>query len=175
VVDRGEHLAHRRRRIVVERSVLLLDGPTGSRIGHAGVALGDETLHARGVARRQEVVGALDAQLVGERELTIEATHVDRWWDGGELVHDDVGLCLAHGPPHRVGIQRVGHHGLRAEAADLIALGFRASHPDNIVPRGDQHGNKLLADRTRGAGDEHLHGEPLLVRTPPQTNQRLRL
>jgi len=30
----------------------------------------------------------------------------------------------------------------------------------------DQHGNKLRAERTGGAGDEHFHGDSLLVRSP---------
>jgi hypothetical protein len=63
------------------------------------------------------VVGALGAQPVGERELAVEASHVDRRRYGGELVHDHVGLRLAHGSPYGVGIQRVGHHGLCADAA----------------------------------------------------------
>ena len=102
---------------MVERVVLPLDRATGAGVRHGGVALGDESLDARRLARRQQVVGALGAQPVGERELTIEASHVDRGRYGGELVHDHVGLGLAHGTPHGVGIQRVGHHGLRAEAA----------------------------------------------------------
>jgi len=102
---------------VVERIVLPLDRATGAGIRHACVALGDESLDAQLLARRQQVVGALGAQPVGERELAIEVSHVDRRRYGGELVHDHVGLCLAHGTPHGVGIQCVGHYGLSAEAA----------------------------------------------------------
>jgi hypothetical protein len=116
VTERREPLTHRRRGSVVEWSVLPLDRPTGAGV-HDGVALGDESRDVHRPARRQQVVGALRAQPVGERELAIEASHVDSRRNGSELVHDHVGLCLAHGPPHGVGIQRVGDHGLRAEAA----------------------------------------------------------
>jgi hypothetical protein len=57
----------------------------------------------------------------------------------------------------------------------LVALGFRSGHPDHVMPIGDQHGHQLLADRTRGAGDEHLHGDSLLVRDTNKTRQRVRL
>ena len=79
---------------------------------------------------------------------------------------DHVGLGVAHGPLHGVGVQRVGDDGVSADAAELVALGFGTGHPDDVVPVGDQHGNKLLAERTGGAGDEHVHGGSLLVRPP---------
>ena len=167
MTDRHEPLTQRRRGIVVERGVLALDRATDACIRHGGVALGDEPLDAHGLTRRQQVVGPLGAQSIGEREVAIEVPHVDRRRDRGELVHDHVGLGLAHGPLHGVGVERVDHDGLSADAAELVALGFRAGHPDDVVPVGDQHRNKLLADRTRGAGDEDLHGGSLLVRPPP--------
>ena len=165
MTERRETLAHLRSGILVDRGVLPLDRPAGAGV-QAGVALGDESLDARRPAGREQVVGALGAQPVGERELAFEVPHVDLRGYGGELVHDHVGLRLAHDPAHGVGIERVGHHGLRAEAAQLVSLGFRAGHPHDIVPVGDQQGNELLAERTGGPGDEYLHGDSLLVRTP---------
>ena len=164
MTDRREPLTHRRRWMLVERSVLPLDRTTDAGIRQRGVALGDESLHAHRLARRQQVVRALDAQPVGQRELAIDVSHVDRRRYRGELVHDHVGLRLAHDPLDGVGIQRVGHHRLSAETEQLVALGFRARHPDHIVSIGDQHRNKLLAERTRGAGDEDVHVRSLLIR-----------
>ena len=61
VTDRRQPLAERRRGVVVERVVLPLDRATGAGVRHGGVALGDESLDARRLARRQQVVGALGA------------------------------------------------------------------------------------------------------------------
>jgi hypothetical protein len=108
------------------------------------------------------VVGAFGAQAVGERELSLEAPHIDGCRYGGELVHDHVGLGLSHDPAHGAGIQRIGYDGLSADVAELLALRFRAGHPDDLVPVGDQQGDQLLTERTRGAGDENLHGDSLL-------------
>jgi hypothetical protein len=162
VAERREPSTHLRRGRVVERSVLALDRATGAGV-QPDVALDDKALDTCRVARRQQMVGALGAKPVGELELAIEASHVDHRRDGGELVHDHVWLRFADGPAHGVGIQGVGHDGLGSDAEQLVAFGFRAGHPNDIVPIGDQHRNKLLAERSRGAGDEHFHGDSFPV------------
>jgi hypothetical protein len=96
------------------------------------------------------------------RELVLEASHVDGCRYGGELVDDHVRLGLAHHPAHGCGVQCIGHDRLGADAAELVALRLRAGHPDDLVPVGDQQGDQLLTQRTRGAGNENPHGDSLL-------------
>jgi hypothetical protein len=75
-----------------------------------------------------------------------------------ELMHDHLGLGLAHHPGHGLGIESVGHHWLRPQRPQPILLRRGPGHAHDLVASGDQLGDQLCAQRTRGPGNENLHG-----------------
>jgi hypothetical protein len=168
VADRVERRAQRVRRIGVECVLLALDRPIGAGERPAGVALGDDALHADRAPSRQEVIGALRAQAVGQREAAIDVAEVDPL-ERGELVDDHLGLGLGDRMRDRVGVERVGHDGPGAEHAQQVLLGRGLGHADDLVTAGHELGDEPLAEGARGAGDEDLHGGLLSRHCTQQT------
>jgi hypothetical protein len=83
-----------------------------------------------------------------------------------ELMHDHLGLGGRHRPGDRVGVQRVGHHRARAQAAHQVLLGCAAGHPDHLVALRHELWDERSAEDARGAGYEHLHDRSFRVVTP---------
>jgi hypothetical protein len=98
---------------------------------------------ARAAASR--LSGALGSQPVGGGEVALEVFWLEVGGDCRQLVQDHLGLCLADGPPHLLGVERVGDDRTGAEAAHQLPLRLRADHPDDLVPVGDQPGDELPA------------------------------
>jgi hypothetical protein len=125
---------------------------------------------AYGPAGGQQVVGALRAQAVGRAGEALGVPQVRLARQRGELVDDHLGLGLGHDPGDRVGIEGVGHDWPGAEGLEHAGLGRRPGHADHLVTGGGELGDELGADRTRGSGDEHLHGgllhDPRFGRSP---------
>jgi hypothetical protein len=66
---------------------------------------------ARLATRFQQVVGALGAQLVGDRELGVEAAEIPQAGQRGHLVHDHVRLRGPDRRDHRLTVQAVDDGG----------------------------------------------------------------
>jgi hypothetical protein len=162
MMDRGHGLAHLRRRRGVERVLLGLDRRTGARVrAKAGDPLRYEPLHPHRLPGREQVVGALGPQAVGEREISIEVTHV-QCADRGQLMDDHVRPGLAHGLGDLIGIERVRDHRHSAQLAEHRLLGLVARHAMDLVTRLDQTWHQLLPNRSRRPCDEHSHDQLLV-------------
>ncbi len=69
-----------------------------------------------------------------------------------------------------VGIERVGDRRPRAQRAHLVRPWRRERvMPDDVVTRGDELGDELLAERSGGTCDEDLHGGLLSFSYAPET------
>ena len=86
----------------------------------------------------EQVVGALGAEPVGQREVALEVAQVDGARQRGELVDDHLGLGLGDRLGDRVGVERVGDDRPRAKAADEVLLLRRARHAHDVMPVGDE-------------------------------------
>jgi hypothetical protein len=76
MADRGDRPAHLLRGCGVQRILLALHGPAGARVRPCAIALGHKPPHIHGSPGRQQMVGPLDTQTVGEREVAIEVTRL---------------------------------------------------------------------------------------------------
>jgi hypothetical protein len=123
----------------------------------------------------QQVVGALGAQTVGQREEAVGVPQVRRSRQRRGLMHDHLGLGLGHRPGDRVWVERVGHHRPGSQRPQRRPLGRRPGHPHYLVAACDELRDKLCAKRSRGAGDEHLHGISLHVCVNQETRWHRRL
>ena len=79
------------RRVVVQGVLLGLHPPAHAGVGPAGEALRHEPARTRRERARQQRVGPLGAQPVGQLERAVEIPQV-YLPDRGQLVHDDLGL-----------------------------------------------------------------------------------
>jgi hypothetical protein len=161
VADRLERLHLVGRRARVERVFLGLQAAPGPLIVPVAVALRDEAARPGGQGPLEQVVGALGAQPVGERELPVEVLEAGRPGQPGQLVDDG----LRRGAPQRlddrvpvegVGDDRVGPHGPQG-----ASLALRAGHRHDLVAHGHQLRNQAPAHRSRRTRDEHLHVDHL--------------
>ncbi len=64
----------------------------------------------------EQVVGSLRPQAVRESEVAVEVAHVQRAPEGGQLVHDHLGLRRGDRSRHCLGLERVGY--CRGRAVD---------------------------------------------------------
>ncbi|HEY7622034.1 MAG TPA: hypothetical protein VH834_19845 [Solirubrobacteraceae bacterium] len=144
----------------VDRVLLALDGRTGARV-HGGVALRHEPPHADGLPRRQQVIGAVGPQAVGQLEVAVGMPHVHRFGDRGQLVDDHVGLRPPHGLRDLIGIERLRDHRHGAQLLEHRPLGFAARQAMNLMARRDQPRHQRPPDRSRRSGYEHSHRQVL--------------
>jgi len=142
------------------------------------MALGEEAARPGRLRRLQQVVGALGAQPVGEREKLVELLQVERAGQAGHLVDDRLRFRPQHRLPDRRPVQPVGDGRLGAQRPQRVGLGGRTGHAGDLVAGGDELGDELLSDGAGGTGDEHLHRLLLftqLVMTSARLPQRSRL
>ncbi len=99
----------------------------------AGVALGNEAARAHGMAGGQKVIGAFSPQPVGLGEVTREVAQVERVRDGGELVHDRLGLGCGDGLTQSLRIERVANHRPPAQVSNQLPLRIAAGHGRDLV------------------------------------------
>jgi hypothetical protein len=155
--DRRERLAHRRHGVGVERVVLRLDRSPGAGVRPAGERLGDEAARA-GLARAgEQVVGALRAEAVGEREGAVEVAQAGQVAERGELMDDRVGPRGGDRGDDRVAVQAVGDHRLGARGAQHVGLGGGAGGAGHLVARFEEQRYEPAADGARGACEEDAH------------------
>ena len=64
------------------------------------------------------MVGPLGPQTVGQREIAIEVTHVERLGNRGQLMDDHVRPRPRHGLRDLIGIKRVRDHRHSAQLAE---------------------------------------------------------
>jgi hypothetical protein len=157
-VDRRAHLVGR---TLVQRIVLGLHRAPRAGEDCRCVALGHEAARAHGAAGGEQVIGALGPQAVGLGEVTREVAQVERVRDGGELVHDRLGLGCGDGLGHRLGVERVADHRPPAQLANQLLLGLAAGHARDLVSALDQAGKQLPAKCTRRSCEEDPHGHLL--------------
>ena len=62
---------------------------------------------------------------------------------------------------HRLAVEDVTDDGLSAARADPLGALLRAGAPSHLVTRREQLRNQAAADHPAGAGDEHLHPDPV--------------
>jgi hypothetical protein len=117
VTDRRHGLAHLTGGRGVEWVLLALDRSPSARVC-GEVALRHEPPHPHRVPGRQEVVRALGPQTVGQREIAIQVTHVQRLFDRGQLMDDHVRPRPRDGLRDLIGIKRIRDHRHSAELAE---------------------------------------------------------
>jgi len=122
------------RRVRVHGILLSFHRAADPGVDRRGVALSHEAAHARGAATGQQVVGAFGTQPVGLGKIAREVTHVECVRDGGELVHDHLGLRPSDGVGHRVRIESVSDCRLPAQLLNQLSLRFAARHPGHHMP-----------------------------------------
>ena len=125
----------RRRRAGVERVLLGLHRPAGADARPARVALGEEPAHAGRRRRRQQVIEALRAQLVGGREGAVEVLQVQVRGEGRHLVDDHLRLGPGHGLAHGQAVQPVQQHRLGARVPQSGQLALAAGGRGHLVAR----------------------------------------
>jgi hypothetical protein len=76
----------------------------------------------------------------------------------GHLVHDHLRRGGPHRGDHRLAIQPVDDHRLRARLAQLRDLARRPRGGGDLVTRRDQPGNEVPAQCPGRPGDENSHG-----------------
>jgi hypothetical protein len=108
--DRGPAFAHLARGRRVERVLLALHRPAGSCVRERAIALRHEPAYPDRLPGREQMIGALDPQPVGQREIAIEVTQVQRRWNRGQLMDDHLRPCRRHGLGDLLGIKRVRDH-----------------------------------------------------------------
>ena len=135
-----------------------------------GIALRHEPLHAHGVPGRQQVVSPLGPQAVGQREIAIEVTCVNRP-DRGQLVDDHVRLRPAHGLRDLIGIERVRDHRHRAQSVEHRLLGLAPRHAMNLMTGGNQQRHQVLPDRSGRSCHKHSHHQLPDRRLPAPTDK----
>jgi hypothetical protein len=142
-------------------------------------ALRDEATCPDGAAGGEEMVRRLGPQPVGHGRRE-RAVGVPRLTDAHlpgqrrELMHDHLGLGGRHRLGDRVGIERVGHHRPRSQAAHQVLLRCAPGHPDHLVASRDELRDECSAENAGGAGYEDLHDCSFRLITS-ETRQRRRL
>ena len=157
VPDRRHGLLGRRERVGVQRIGFGLDLAAGPGVVPADEALRDEPAGACLPGGFQQVVGALGAQFVGDRELLVEVAEAAHAGQRGHLVHDDVRLRGLDRVEYALTVQAVDDGGGRAGVLQLAGLGRRARGAGDLVAGRDQTGDQVLADRSGRPRDEDSH------------------
>jgi hypothetical protein len=102
------------------------------------VALRDEVGDAGRLGRRQQVIGALAAQPVGEREEAVSPPQVGpagvRLGQCRHLVHDRVRPGRGHRLAHRRRVQPVHHDAVGAQSLQQPQLGRARRRRRHLVP-----------------------------------------
>jgi hypothetical protein len=106
------------------------------------------------------MVGPLGPQPVGQREIAIEMTHVQRS-DRGQLMDDHLGPRPAHRLRDLIGIERVRDHRHRAQLVEHRPLRLVTRHAMNLMTGGNQTRHQLPPDRSRRSRHEHSHRQLL--------------
>jgi len=122
--------------------------------------LGHEPSHPHGLPGGQEVIGARGPQAVGQGEVPVEVTQVQRS-DRGQLMDDHVGLHRTHSLRDLVGIERVGDHRHRAQLGEHRRIGLAARHAMHLMTSGSQTRHQVLSDRSGRSCHKHLHRQLL--------------
>jgi hypothetical protein len=124
---------------------LALGDAAAALIRPAGVALGDEALHARGLGCGQQVVGALGTQAVRQLEALLEAPEVDSA-QRSELMDDRVGPGRGNCRYDRIAIERVDYDWLGTQIPQHRRLVLTACGADDRVAVIDQLRHEPLPD-----------------------------
>ena len=130
-----------------------------------GVALRDDMGDAGRLGRGQQVIGSLDAQPVGVREIPVGMLHVDLAGVGKaeprHLVHDH----LRPGPGHRLTdrrrVQPVHHDAIRAQICQHAQLGRARRGRRHLVATRGQLRHQPPPQHPRPACHEHPHDHHL--------------
>jgi hypothetical protein len=155
--DRRLPRPQRRRRVGVEGIGLGLHRRACAVESEDRNALRNEAPCPHGAAGGQEVVRRLGTQSVGHghRKGALGVPHVTDAHRPGqrrELMHDHLRLGLAHNPSHGIGVESVGHHGARSQAAQQILLRCAPGHPDHLMSSRDELRDQRSAESACGAG-----------------------
>ncbi len=153
VADRGKRLRLRRRRVRVERILLVLDRAALSDVRPAGEALRDEALYARGLGCAEQVVGSSRAQLVGAREVPVEVPEVAHVRERRHLVDDDVRFRPSDRLAHLERVQSIEQDRLGSERPQARGLVGAACGGDDVVSVCGELRHEPLPDRTCRAGE----------------------
>jgi hypothetical protein len=113
------------------------------------------------VPGREQVIGALGPQAVGQLEGTIGMARVQRFGNRGQLVDDHVRPRPGHRRGDLIGIERVRDHRHGAQPVEHRLLRLAARHAMNLMTGGDQTRHQLLSDRSRSSCHEHSHHQLL--------------
>jgi hypothetical protein len=117
---------------------------------------GDEPPDAHRAPGGEQMVGALGAQSVRGREVTLHAARIERS-DSGELVDDHLRLRLGDCARHRVRVEGIGHDRPRSQIPERVLLRRGPGHPDHLVATRHELRDELSAENACGAGYEDLH------------------
>lgn len=160
MTDRLDGATELRRRIGVERIVLVFDHRADAGIGPAGKALRDDPADACGASGCDQNIGPFGAQPVGRCELPVEMPQIPKRGERGQLVNDDFGRRHRDRPHHRRAIERVGQDRLDPGGTQRTGFFRRAGHPDDLMPGLHQERQEPPPDRAGRSGDKHPHRQP---------------
>ncbi len=157
MTDRLDGAAELRRRIGVERIVLVFDHRADAGIGPAGKALRDDPADACGASGCDQNVGPFGAQPVGRRKLPVEMPQIAKRGERGQLVNDDFGRRRRDRPHHRGAVERIGHDRLDPGGTQRTGFCLGPRHADDRVPGPQQQRDEPPTDGPGSAGDEQPH------------------
>jgi hypothetical protein len=106
---------------------------------------------------RQQVVGAPGPQVVGGGEPLVGLAEAAHARQRGHLVHDHLRPGGPHRRDHRLAIQPVDDHRLRARLAQLRELAGRPRCGGDLVTGRDQHRNEVPSQCPGRSRDEDSH------------------
>ena len=104
----------------------------------AGVRLDDEPSYAGSLGSGEQVVGALGAEPVRQREAVVELLEVDPALQRRHLVYDDLRADRLHRSFHRGSVEAVREDDARPVRPQPGRAGLRPDHPGHLVPGRDQ-------------------------------------
>jgi hypothetical protein len=102
----------------------------------------------------------LGAQPVGQREVAIEMTRVDRA-DRGQFVHDHLWLGARHRLGDLIGIERISNHGCGPKLLEQSPVGLLVTHAHDLVARSNQTRQQLPSNRARRSSNKDSHHQLL--------------
>jgi hypothetical protein len=119
--------------------------------------LRDDPAGARPLGGGQQVIGAPGPQLVRDGEQLVGIAETSHAHQSGHLVHDHLRPGGTHRRDHRLAIQPVDNHRLRARLAQLRDLAGRPGGGGDLVTRRDQPRNQVPSQRPGRSRDEDSH------------------
>jgi len=141
----------------IELIRLRLELGSGTCIVPVAITLRDETLHPGSPRGLEQVIRALRAEAVGERELLVEVLEVRYPGQAGELVDDDIRPGCSDRLEDRRPVKRVCDDTDGAGLAQSRSLLRAAGHRKHLMTGREQLWNETLTYCAGCTGDEYLH------------------